>query len=65
VALCHRCEAAADGHAKAAIDTLGRILDSLPACFVGWIIPIEPAFHDLRQEPAFQALASRLAERAK
>jgi hypothetical protein len=41
------------------------MLAAEPASYLGWNLPIEPAFAGLRQEPAYRALLDRLAERAR
>jgi DNA-binding winged helix-turn-helix (wHTH) protein/tetratricopeptide (TPR) repeat protein len=49
----------------AAITCLQSLLDRAEMPFTGWTIPVEPLLHDLRQQPAFQPVLSRLAERAR
>ncbi len=44
---------------------LGDLLKSHPASYVGWTIPIEPAFLALHGQPGFADLLDRLANRAK
>ena len=58
-------DAAADGHAPAALAGLTELLDGVPPSFVGWTIPIEPAFLSLGGEPKFAQLLDRLSERAR
>ena len=59
------CEAATFGEADEANRILGALLDHGPASWVGWTIPIEPAFAGLRPTPGFDALCARLAGRAR
>lgn len=58
------CEAALLGDTEAAIRALERgFADSTPT-FVGWAIPIEPAFFGLRQDARFARVLDTLASRA-
>lgn len=59
------CLAAAEGDAKAAAASLNQLLDSVPPSFVGWQLPIDPAFLSIRQDAAFTSVLGRLADRAK
>jgi DNA-binding winged helix-turn-helix (wHTH) protein/Tfp pilus assembly protein PilF len=59
------CLAAAEGDAPRAVAMLGDLLNNHPASYVGWTIPIEPAFLSLRGQPGFAGLLDRLADRAK
>lgn len=49
----------------AAITALGQLLTDAPAGSAGWTIPIEPLLDPLRREPAFDAVLSRLGDRAR
>jgi len=59
------CLAAAGGDAPRAIAMLGDLLNGHPPSYVGWTIPIEPAFLALHGQPGFADLLDRLANRAK
>jgi adenylate cyclase len=59
------CLCAALGDATAAAGLLNQLLDSVPPSFVGWQLPIDPAFAAIRQDPGFGGVLSRLADRAK
>lgn len=60
-AFCHIvCERPAE-----ATKALEQLLVAAPPGFAGWTIPIEPFFTALRTEPSFQAVLSRLSERAR
>jgi tetratricopeptide (TPR) repeat protein len=56
--------AAATGDATAAAGALGKLLDIAPASYLGWTIPVDPAFLPLRKHPDFERVLARLAERA-
>jgi len=58
------CTAAAGNDAPTAAAALTRLLDAFPGSYVGWAIPIEPAFVGIRSDAAFRAVLTRLAERA-
>ncbi len=53
------------GRPKEAIAALDQMLTVAPPGFAGWTIPVEPFFHTLGAEPAFNTLLTRLAERAR
>ena len=53
------------GRGDDAIAVLTRLLADAPPGFAGWTIPIEPLLADLRAQPPFRALLTRLAERAR
>ncbi len=55
---------AAAGAGAAAAGALERLLDLAPSSYLGWSIPVDPAFLSLHGEPAFAAVLARLAERA-
>jgi tetratricopeptide (TPR) repeat protein len=55
---------AASGDVAAATAALGRLLDTATSSYLGWTIPVDPAFLSVRGEPAFAAVLARLAERA-
>lgn len=57
--------AALRGDQAGAIARLVGVLDVGPANYLGWNLPIEPAFARLWTEPAFRALLDRLAERTR
>jgi len=57
--------AAAAGDRDQAIRILSQLLDSLLPSYVAWTIPIEPLFLGLRNEPGFEQVLARLAERAR
>ena len=59
------CELALSGRSDAAIDVLERGLDANPPSFLGWTIPIEPAFHALRGDPRFASVLQTVADRAR
>ena len=59
------CIAAALGDAAAATTLLNQLLDAVPPSFVGWQLPIDPAFLSIRQDAGFTAVLARLADRAK
>lgn len=59
------CLAATDGDAKGAVAALTQMLDSVPSSFVGWHIPLEPAFLGLHGQTGFTHLLDQLADRAK
>lgn len=59
------CAAAARDEPRAAVSALERMLDGVPASYVGWTVPIEPALRPLAGDPAFQATLARLADRAR
>jgi Flp pilus assembly protein TadD len=48
-----------------ALTVLRRLLEGAEHSFVGWTIPVEPLLLPLRGTPGFQAVLSRLAERAR
>ena len=54
-----------NGEKDRAIDLLKSLLERTDLPFTGWTIPIEPLFHPLRKQPAFQGILSTLAERAR
>jgi len=58
------CLAAADGDANGAAACLNQLLDSVLPSFVGWQLPIDPAFLSIRGEAGFTGVLNRLAERA-
>jgi DNA-binding winged helix-turn-helix (wHTH) protein/tetratricopeptide (TPR) repeat protein len=53
------------GRRAEAVDALRRLVEQPELPFTGWTIPVEPLFAPLRQLPAFQAIAARLAENAR
>jgi DNA-binding winged helix-turn-helix (wHTH) protein/tetratricopeptide (TPR) repeat protein len=57
--------AASDDDGEEAVAALTRLIDSLPASYVGWNVPIEPAFLTLHGQPGFTRLLERLADRAR
>ncbi|MCC7044191.1 MAG: winged helix-turn-helix domain-containing protein [Acidobacteria bacterium] len=59
------CAAALRGDAPGAVSRLEALLADEPVSHLGWYLPVEPALASLRPLPAFQALLSRLAERAR
>jgi tetratricopeptide (TPR) repeat protein len=58
------CEAALLGDADAAIHALERSLADPTPTFLGWAIPLEPAFFGLRQDARFARVLDALAARA-
>ena len=56
--------AAAAGDAIAATDALGKLLEIAPVSYLGWTIPVDPAFLPLRKHPDFERVLTRLADRA-
>jgi hypothetical protein len=48
-----------------AIATLDALLSQAPPGPAGWTLPLEPLLAPLRRTPAFDALLTRLADRAK
>ena len=60
-AFCH----VVSGRPAEATRVLDQLLAGAPPGFAGWTIPIEPFFKVLRAEPSFQAVLSRLSERAR
>jgi hypothetical protein len=56
--------AAGDRRAEA-IQCLETLLDRADLPFTGWTIPIEPLLDPLREDPGFQRVTARLAERAR
>jgi hypothetical protein len=59
------CLAAADDDAEEAVAALAELIDGHAASYVGWNVPIEPAFLSLHGQPGFTNLLGRLADRAK
>jgi DNA-binding winged helix-turn-helix (wHTH) protein/tetratricopeptide (TPR) repeat protein len=59
------CASALDDRPDDALDALEGVVDDPVTSFIGWSIPLEPAFLGLRSSPRFQRLLSRLAERAR
>jgi len=59
------CLAASEGDARGAVAMLDDLLNAHPASYVGWTIPIEPAFLSLHGHAGFRDLLGRLADRAK
>ena len=59
------CIAAADGDAGGAVAALTQLLQSVPASYVAWKIPLEPAFLGLHGQTGFSRLLDLLADRAK
>jgi hypothetical protein len=57
--------AAARHDSSGALKNLHGIIDSLPPCHIGWTIPVEPLFADLRRTGALAPVLARLAERAR
>jgi DNA-binding winged helix-turn-helix (wHTH) protein/tetratricopeptide (TPR) repeat protein len=53
------------GSASDAVDVLSDWLGSAPPGSAGWMIPIEPAFHDLRTAPGMDRIHQLLAQRAR
>jgi tetratricopeptide (TPR) repeat protein len=53
------------GRRPEAIATLDQFLSEAPPGLAGWTIPVEPLFAPLREERGFQAVLTRLAERAR
>ena len=56
--------AALRGRPEEAVASLNTWLNALPACRIGWHIPVEPAFASLREHAGFAAVLARLGERA-
>jgi len=56
--------AAAIGDPTAATAALSKLLDMAPASYLGWTIPVDPAFLSLRKHPDFERVLTRLSERA-
>jgi tetratricopeptide (TPR) repeat protein len=52
------------GDVAAATAALGELLDTATPSYLGWTMPVDPAFLSLYGEPAFAAVLARLAERA-
>jgi DNA-binding winged helix-turn-helix (wHTH) protein/Tfp pilus assembly protein PilF len=59
------CIAASVGDASTAAALLNQLLDGVPASFVGWQLPIDPAFMAIRHDAGFTGVLARLADRAK
>lgn len=53
------------GQPDRAIEALRGLVEHPELPFTGWTIPIEPLFEPLRKLPAFQAILSTLADRAR
>ena len=53
------------GDASRALDALTALVDRPDMPFSGWTIPIEPLLEPLRQQPDYQRVVARLAERAR
>jgi DNA-binding winged helix-turn-helix (wHTH) protein len=58
------CELAVGGRTAEALEVLERGLETGPPSFLGWTIPIEPAFYVLRGNPRFARVLEIVAERA-
>jgi DNA-binding winged helix-turn-helix (wHTH) protein/tetratricopeptide (TPR) repeat protein len=56
---------AADGNADGAVAALRDLLDTAPAGFAGWTLPVEPFLRELHASQPFAAVLSRLTERAR
>jgi DNA-binding winged helix-turn-helix (wHTH) protein len=56
--------AAARGDTALAVRYLDELLRGVPACHLGWSLPIEPALGEMARQPAFREVLGRLAERA-
>ena len=48
-----------------AIESLRGLVERPELPFTGWTIPIEPLFDPMRKLPAFQAILTILADRAR
>jgi DNA-binding winged helix-turn-helix (wHTH) protein/tetratricopeptide (TPR) repeat protein len=48
-----------------AVSALHRLLEKADLSFAGWTIPVEPLLEKLKGRPDYQAVLSRLAERAR
>jgi len=59
------CLSAAEGDARTAAACLNQLLDGVLPSFVGWQLPIDPAFLSIRLDSGFTGVLSRLSERAK
>jgi tetratricopeptide (TPR) repeat protein len=53
------------GDADGAAARLSRLLETAPAGFAGWTLPVEPIFRQVTNPRAFTAPFERLAERAR
>ena len=53
------------GQHDRAIEALRPLVERPDLPFTGWTIPIEPLFEPLRKLPAFLAVLSTLADRAR
>jgi Flp pilus assembly protein TadD len=53
------------GRDEAAVNCLQNLLERSEMPFIGWTIPVEPLFQQLRARPVFQPVLARLAERAR
>jgi DNA-binding winged helix-turn-helix (wHTH) protein/Flp pilus assembly protein TadD len=56
---------AADGNADGAVVALRERLDTAPAGFAAWTLPVEPFLHELHASQPFAVVLSRLSERAR
>ena len=56
---------AADGNAAGAVAALRDVLDTAPAGFAVWTLPVEPFLRELHASQAFAGVLSRLSERAR
>src|SRR4030095_6123736 len=53
------------GREEESIQALSVLLERADLPFTGWTIPIEPLLADVRQNPAYRQISSRLADRAR
>ena len=53
------------GREDESIQALSVLLERADLPFTGWTIPIEPLLADVRQNPAYRQISSRLADRAR
>jgi tetratricopeptide (TPR) repeat protein len=53
------------GRRREAISALDQLLAQTPPSLTGWTIPMEPFLKPLRGEPGFDAILSRLSDRAR
>jgi tetratricopeptide (TPR) repeat protein len=52
------------GRSDETLATLTALLIDAPPGFAGWTVPIEPLLAELKSQPRFRAVLSKLAERA-